>query len=65
MDDPAGRLTNIATGVSATDDVQENLLNVLGKGREMARKFVTDNTECLGTEDPAKSFFSLIQVSRR
>ena len=62
MDDPPSRLTYIATGVSATDDVQESLLNVLGKGREMTRKFVT---ECLGTEDPVKSFFSLIQVSRR
>ena len=57
MDDPPSRLTNIAM-----DGVQESLLNVLGKGREMARKFVT---ECFGTPDPVKSFFSLIQVSRR
>ena len=55
IDDPPSRLTNIATGASATDDVLESLQNALGKGREMERKFVTG---CFGPEDAVKSFFS-------
>ena len=55
MDDPPSRLTNIATGASAMDDVQKSLLNTLCKGREMERTFVTG---CFGPEDAVKSFFS-------
>ena len=58
-EDAPSKLVNIATGAAASEDVQNSLLNTLGKGEAMARKFMKDHlvpsSPSLG---PPKSFYS-------
>ena len=63
LSDPAEHLVNFATGVIASSEEEESLVNSLDKGRQMASNFMKERLIPADDDKPPKSFYDPLPKS--